>query len=164
MKKYSLSMIVVAFLTVAFSTAISAQSFGSSELIRASEILENAPLSKDAKGIRALAVTYVIETKDVTVVLCGGELMAPILDKKNKNSTELIGQYTIAMAAFKLQNPDNKDENAAQYAGLASTVRAYKAIVSEKPRNKHSGMDKLVERLDRGELQAAVQEANCGGK
>lgn len=157
-------MIVVAVFALVFSTVISAQSFGPAELIRASEILEKAPLSKDAKGIRALAVTYVIETKDVSVILCGGELMAPILDKKNKFSVELIGQYTIAMAAFKLQNPDNKNENAAQFAGLASAARAYKVMVSEKPKNKHAGMENLVVKLEGGELEAAVEAANCAGK
>lgn len=164
MAKYLASMSSFALLALALAAAINAQTFGSSELIRASQILESAPLSKDAKGIRALAVAYIIETKDVTVTLCGGDLMAPILDKKNKNSTELIGQYTVAMAAFKLQNPDNKDENAAQYAGLASAVRAYRAILAEKPKNKHAGMENLAGMLDRDELKGAVEAADCASK
>lgn len=158
------SVITLSLFALAFTEAVRAQSFGSAELIRASEILEAAPLAKDAKGIRSLAVTYVIETKDVSVTLCGGELMAPILDKKNKNSTELSGQYTVAMAVFKLQNPENKDENAAQFAGLASAIRAYSAILLGKPKNKHAGMDNLAGMLDRNELRGAVEAANCAGK
>src|SRR5215204_3698471 len=82
-----------------------AQNFGSSELVKAAKFLEAQPFDKNAEVIRGAAVRYVMETKDVSVLICGGDIVKPFLDKKNKNSTELIGQYTIALAAFKLENP-----------------------------------------------------------
>lgn len=158
---------MAAFVTVAFAfCAISsyAQSFGRSELIKAAQYLEENPFSKDAKGIRAFAVKYVIETDEVSVVVCGGELTSPLLDKKNKNSTELIGQYTIGMAAFKLQNPSNKNENDAQLAGIESTLRAYEKMTAEKPKTKHDGMDGLLAKRNASELKGLVDQADCGKK
>lgn len=157
-------VIVCIFAFIFGVTMVDAQSFGRSELIKASSMLESDPLGDNAKAIRGLAVRYVIETSDVSVVVCGGEIMAPLLDKKNKNSTELIGQYTIGMAAFKLQNPENKDENAAQQAGIESALKAYESILQKKPKTKHAGMDDLVAKRNSGELAELVAKANCGKK
>lgn len=134
-------------------------------LIKAAKFLEEKPLDKDAKKIRSWAVTYIIQTDQVSVVLCGGELMEPVLSKKNKNSGDLISQYTIAMAAFKLANPDKKDdENAAQLAGIESALKAYQVMIAENPKTKFDGMDILLSKRDKGELKAAVEAANCAKK
>lgn len=134
-------------------------------LIKASRFLELKPFDKDAEDIRGAAMRYVIETKDVSIIICGGEMMDPILNKKNKYGTELLGQYTIGMAAFKLANPDKKtDENAAQLAGIESMLRAYEAMVAEKPKAKFAGMDALVAKRDKNELKAIVDAADCGKK
>lgn len=164
--KHLFSQILVCFVLVTASVVYAnAQSFGPEEVIKAARFLEAKPFDKEAKNIRALAVTYVIETDDVSVMLCGGDITKHFLDKKNKNSTELIGQYTIAMAAFKLENPDKKDdENAAQLAGLESVLKAYQAIIAKKPKTKHKGMDEYVQKRDNGELKAIVDAADCGKK
>lgn len=134
-------------------------------LIKAARFLEEKPFDKDAKDIRGWAVRYIIETDQVSVLICAGELMEPVLNKKNKNSTELIGQYTIGMAAFKLANPDKKsDENAAQLAGIESMLKAYDAMIAEKPKTKFDGMDALIGKRDKGELKAIIDAANCGKK
>jgi hypothetical protein len=134
-------------------------------LIKAARFLENKPFDKDAKGIRAWAAKYVIETDQVSVTVCGGDLMKPILDKKNKNGTKVIGQYIVGMAAFKLENPDKKnDENAAQLAGLESVLKAYEAMIKEKPKTSHDGMDDLIVRRDKSELKGLVDAADCTGK
>ncbi len=114
--------------------------------------------------MRALAVSYVIETKDVSVVLCGGKLTEAIMDKKNKNSSELLGQYIVGMAAFKLQNPAVTNENAAQLAGLESTLRAYESMIKVKPKTKHTGLDGLVTLRNNGGLKAFVDEIDCAKK
>ncbi len=131
-------------------------------LIKASSFLENNPFDKDAKGIRAWAITYASETKDVTVIICGGTA-SPFLDKKVKYGSELLGQYLIAMTAFKLQNPDNTDENAAQLVGIESALKAYENMIKEKPKGKAKTMDELITKRDNGELKTLVEAANCGG-
>lgn len=131
-------------------------------LIKVSQSLEEKPFSDTAKDNRAWAVRYIIETNDVSVKLCGGKVMEAILDKKNKYGSELTSQYTIAMAAFKLANPTNKNENDAQYAGLVSATKAYENMLKEKPKAKHAGMDELVTKRENGDLRKMVDEANCG--
>ncbi len=164
--KIAVKILCLGFVFILVSaSAASAQSFGAEEVVKAARFLEEKPFDKEAKNIRAFGVQYVIETEDVTVVLCGGDVTKHFLDKKNKNSTELIGQYTIAMAAFKLQNPDKKDnENAAQLAGLESVLKTYEAMIAQKPKTKHKGMDEYVQKRNSGELKALVDAADCGKK
>jgi len=134
-------------------------------LIKAARFLEAKPFDKDAKRIRGWAISYVIQTKDVSVIVCGGDLTKAALEKKNKYGSEFVGQYTIGMAAFKLENPDKKDdENAAQLAGIESMIRAYETMLKEKSNAKFAGMDELVSKRDRGELKAIVDAADCGKK
>ena len=72
-------------------------------LIKAAKFLEEQPLDKDAKKIRSWAIGWIIETDKVSVKVCSLILQ---VDKKYKYGSELTGQYTIGMAAFKLANPD----------------------------------------------------------
>ncbi len=163
---YKLTLALVLFLIG--STSIVAQDQKQKDadmLIKAARFLEEKPLDKKAKDVRSWAMFYLIETKDVHLVVCGGDLMQPLLDKKNKYSSEMIGQYTIGMGAFKLENPDKKDdENEAQFAGIDSALKAYRAIISEKPKASFSGMDDLLLKRDKGELKPLVIAADCTKK
>lgn len=134
-------------------------------LIKAAKFLEVKPFDKDAKDIRGWALRYVIETKDVSIIICAGDLTRPTLEKKNKYGSELLAQYTIGMAAFKLENPSKKDdENAAQLAGIESMLRAYEQMVKEKPKAKFAAMDDIIAKRDNGELKGLVEASNCGKK
>ncbi len=134
------------------------------KLIKASQFLEARPFDKDAKEMRAWAVKWASDTKDVTVIVCGGT-GAVLLDKKIKFGTELIGQYLIAMTAFKLENPDQAaDEDAAQLAGMESVVKTYEAMLKENPKAKAARMDDLLARRNAGTLAKYVADADCGKK
>ena len=63
--------------------------------------------------------------------------------EKYKYSSEMFGQYTIGMAAYKLSNP-GKDEASAQLAGYESALLSYEAMVKEEPKAKDSSMDALL--------------------
>ncbi|MEQ1645243.1 MAG: hypothetical protein ABL959_17470 [Pyrinomonadaceae bacterium] len=131
-------------------------------LIKASQILEAQPFQDKAKDFRSWAMRYVIETDDVSVTICS-QILTAVMDKKNKSSSELLAQYTIAMAAYKLSNPDKaKDDNLAQLAGLESTLKAYENILKEKPKNKFQAMDDLLAKREKGELKKFVEEGKCG--
>ena len=100
---YKLKLCVALLFLALAASSISAQDQNKKDaetLIKAAHFLEDKPLDKDAKNVRGWAVNYVIETDQVSVIVCGGDLMSPLLDKKNKTSVEMIGQYTIGMAAF----------------------------------------------------------------
>ena len=159
------SIAVVAIVFTIFATGVSAQEFTSEHLVRAAKLLEVSPYDKNAEAIRGAAVRYVIDTKDVSVLICAGDITKPFLEKKNKNSTELVGQYTIALAAFKLENPSQKDdEDAAQLAALESVLRTYENMIKEKPKTKFAPMDNYIQLRDKGELKALVEKAACGKK
>lgn len=164
--KIAVKILCLGFVFILVSaSAASAQSFGAEEVIKAARFLEEKPFDKNAKNIRSAAFVYAADTKDVTVIICGGEITKHIMDKKNKNGSELLAQYAIGMTAFKLENPDKKDdENAAQLAGLESVLKTYEAMIAQKPKTKHKGMDDYVQKRNSGELKALVDAADCGKK
>jgi hypothetical protein len=132
-------------------------------LIKAARFLEQKPLDKDAKKIRGWAVQWLIVTDKVSVTVCS--LLLSGTDKNYKYSSELFGQYTIGMAAFKLANPDKaKDESAAQQAGIESALTSYEAMVAAHPKAKNAFMDDLLAKRGQGALAAYVKENNCKDK
>ena len=161
MKPIQLSL-SIAFI-VLLSNAVLAQN--EKELvIKTARALETAPLSDETAKMESPALRWVIETDQVNIIACGG-IFSMFSDKKNKNSTEMTGAYTIGMAAFKLENPDKaKDENAAQLAGLETALKAYEAIVKDKPKTRNEKIDQLVEKMHNGQLADLVSTANCGKK
>ena len=166
MKRFLIALSVITFfLSVQTALAQDQKQEVKETLIKAARFLEAKPFDKDAKEMRGRAVLFIIQTDQVSVTVCGGDLMKPLLDKKNKNGSELIGQYTIGMAAFKLENPDKKnDENAAQLAGIESALKAYEAMVKEKPKTSLAGMDDLIAKRNKGELKGLVDAADCTKK
>lgn len=166
MKKNIITLVLVLFVLFSVQIAFGQDNEKTSNkelLIKATQILEAQPFHEKAKDFRSWAMRYVIETDDVSVVICGGQLLDAVMDKKNKYSGELLAQYTIAMAAFKLANPDQaKNENAAQLAGMESMLKAYEAMVREKPKAKFNKLEELVTKRNNGELKKLVEDSKCG--
>ena len=132
-------------------------------LIKAASFLEERPFDKQAKDVRAWAIKYASETDEVTVIVCGAG--APFLDKKVKFGSELVGQYLIAMTAFKLQNPDKAtDENAAQLAGLESALKSYETMLKENPKAKAEKVEDLLAKRNDNTLAKYAADADCGKK
>jgi hypothetical protein len=132
-------------------------------LIKTSRFLEEKPFDKNAKDVRGWAIKWVIATDKVSVTVCS--LLISGIDKKYKYSGEIYGQYTIAMAAFKLANPDKaKDEDAAQLAGLESALTSYDAMVKEQPKARNAFLDDLSSKRNAGLLAKYVAENNCKDK
>ena len=69
------------------------------------------------------------------------------------------------MAAFKLSNPEKaKDEDAAQLAGIESTLTSYEAMIKEQPKARNAFLDDLVTKRADGSLTKYVAENNCKDK
>jgi hypothetical protein len=164
MKKhfYLLAVLSVAF---AFQTA-SAQSQAEKEkaaFIANAHVLEKKPFDPNARDVRAWGFKWVADTDQVTVGLCG-TIMMLIPEKKNKYKAELLMQQTFGMAAFKLENPDKKnDEKAAQLAGFESMLRTYEVMVAQDEKAKNSDMDALLAKQKSGELKAVLDAAFDAG-
>src|ERR1019366_1053685 len=89
--------------------------------------LEENPLAKDGLEKRMWQTELVFEVPVVTVNACCKELRS--LDKVNITySNQLRMQVIYSQAAFLLQHPEVKNAAAIQAAGLAGTLRAYRAI------------------------------------
>ena len=145
--------------TVGFGS-IQADEVNSPEtFIKATRFLEQKPLDKNAKKVRSMAMEWLIVTDKVSVKACSLLLS---VDKKYKYSSELFGQYTFGMGAYKLANPDKtQDEDAIQQAGVESAMTSYEAIVAEQPKAKNAFMDELLAKRSQGSLAAYVKENNC---
>ena len=131
-------------------------------LIKSAKFLEEKPLDKKAKDVRSWALKWIIATDKVSVTVCSLILSGP---EKYKYNSELLGQYTIGMAAFKLNNSDKAgDDGAAQLAGFQSALLAYEAIVSQEPKAKVQFMDDLLAKRADGSLAQYVAANNCKKK
>lgn len=157
------SLIVLILFSAAHASAQIDEKDAPATLIKAARFLEEKPFDKEAKNIRSWAITWVIQTDKVGVKVCS--LLVSGIDKKYKNSGEIYGQYTIAMAAFKLANPEKaKDEDAAQMAGIVSALTSYEAMVKEQPKVKNAFLDDLLAKRADGSLTKHVAENNCKSK
>ena len=118
MIKLSLTFVTLLFfsLSVQSSFAQDSKDKNTKLLANITKFLEEKPFDAKAKSSRENAFAFVSQTNEVSVVICGGNLTKNITKKKNKYGGELLIQYSIAMAAFKLQNPDKKDKCMEKYA------------------------------------------------
>ena len=133
-------------------------------LIKIVRFLEEKPFDDNAKKYREWAFLYVAETKDVSVTVCTDGIKS-VMDKKNKYGGELLVHYSIAMAAFKLENPTKaNDEDATQLAGVESMLRSYESMVKQNPKAQYRGLDTLVEKRNKGELATLLAANNCKKK
>jgi hypothetical protein len=129
-------------------------------LIKAARSLEQNPLDNKAKDIRSKAVMWIIATDKVTVNICS--LISSGVDKEYKYQSEVFGQYTIGMAAFKLANPSRaSDEDAAQLAGVESALLSYESIIKAQPKSRNAFLDGLLAKRGEGQLAGFVKENNC---
>jgi len=131
-------------------------------VIAAARALETAPLDKNTAKLTEPALRWVIETKDISLIACGGTFTL-FSDKKNKQSSLMTMSYMIGMAAYKLENP-NKDESAVQLGGLETALKAYETAVKEKPKTKSDQVEALLVKRANGELAAVVNAGDCGKK
>jgi len=131
-------------------------------LIKSVRFLEERPLDKKAKDVRSWGMKWIIATDKVSVNICSLILSGP---EKYKYNSELLAQYTIGMAAFKLSNPDKaSDDGAAQLAGFQSALIVYEAIVAQEPKAKLKFMDDLLAKRADGSLARYLAENNCKKK
>jgi hypothetical protein len=146
-----------------FSQNISDKRDDQSLIVKTTRFLEENPFDSEAKKMREWAFKYLSETKDLSLVVCAGELTKPMLDKKNKFGGDLFVQYAMGMATYKIENP-KAEEIDAQIAGVESMLKSYDAMLSADETAKFAGMNPLVEKRDKGGLRAMVIAANCGKK
>jgi len=125
--------------------------------------LEDHPLAKDNLQKRMWLTEWIVNSPAVTVPPCCEELNS--LDAVNNTySQQLRMQALYSQAAFQLEHPDVTDQTAIQAAGLAGTLRAYRAIQRFDPSARYPLLDDLLSLERKGKLQQYVERrSKCLG-
>jgi hypothetical protein len=123
--------------------------------------LEDHPLAKDNLAKRMWLTEWIVKAPNVTVDVCCRALQS--LDEVNNTySQQLRMQAMYSQAAFQLEHPDVKDAVVIQAAGLAGTLRAYRAILRFDPSAKYPLLDDLLSIEKQGKLQKYVErQSKC---
>jgi hypothetical protein len=123
--------------------------------------LEQNPLAKDGLEKRIWLTEWIVKEPDFTVKTCCKELDS--LDRVNDTySNQLRMQAIYSQAAYILQHPKVTSEAEMQAAGLAGTLRAYKAIQRFDPTAQYPVLDNLMSLQKQGKLvQYVEQQSVC---
>ncbi len=123
--------------------------------------LEQNPLAKDSLEKRMWLTEWIVKAPALNVDVCCQGLNS--LDAVNNTySQQLRMQAMYSQAAFQLEHPKVKDAAAIQAAGLAGTLRAYRAIQRFDPSAKYPLLDDLMSLERKGKLQKYVElQSRC---
>jgi len=122
--------------------------------------LEENPLAKDSLDKRMWLTEWIVQVPDFTVTMCCKALDS--LEKINATySNQLRMQAMYSQAAFILQHPKVTSEAEKQAAGLAGTLRAYKAIQRFDPSAQYPVLDRLISLEKEGKLVQYVREESA---
>jgi hypothetical protein len=129
-------------------------------LFKAITFLEEKPFDAKAAAVRAAAMKWIIDTDKVSVTVCENFFAGAA--RRYAYTNDILSQYTIGMAAYKLSKPILAvDESGAQLAGVESALTSYKAMVKEQPNAKAPFMDELLAKQTGSELAEFVRRNNC---
>lgn len=123
--------------------------------------LELNPLAKDSLEKRIWLTEWIVQIPDFTVKPCCKALES--LDRVNDTySNQLRMQAIYSQVAYMMQHPNTKNEVEMQAAGLAGTLRAYKAIRRFDPTAEYPVLDNLISLEKQGKLvQYVEQQSVC---
>lgn len=135
--------------------------------VKIARLLETDPFHKDAKKLREGLFTWLIEVPDIHLEICSAYLGSEKSTDKNYGS-EIFGQTMFSGAAFIIEHPDQaNDRVAVNLAGVEGALKVYENVLTTKPKARSAFLDGLVEKRNRGELRAYVEEianTKCKGK
>ena len=158
-----LAVVIVLIVTAAIPSAACSRHTSSPEdrarALEYAQSLEQHPVAKDSLEKRMWLTEWIVNFPDVTVTPCCKGLES--LDKVNDTySNQLRMQVLYSEAAFLLQHPEEKSTARIQAAGLAGTLRAYRAIQRFDPTAKYPQLDNLISLEKKGKLEKYVQKQN----
>ena len=127
-----------------------------SRVVTYAHTLEEHPLAKDNLQMRLWLTEWIVNSPAITATPLYKELDS--LDEVNNTySQQLRMQALYSQAAFQLEHPKVKDTAAIQAAGLAGTLRAYRAIQRFDPSAKYPLLDDLMSLERKGKLQKFLE-------
>jgi len=121
--------------------------------------LEQAPLDPALQDERAWAMRWLIDVPDIGVEICPDSLPG-LLQSKYRYGNDLLADYSLAMAAFQIEHPEGaKDLPAQQLAGIQAVLKAYRAILKDKPNAHAPTLDALLQTEAQGGLPDFARKA-----
>lgn len=165
MTRKILAVLVVLVSTFALPSAAKMRTLssteGASQVVDYTRSLEDHPLAKDSLEKRMWLSEWIVKAPDLNVDVCCKELSS-LEAINNTYSQQLRMQAMYSQAAFQLEHPKVKDTAAIQAAGLAGTLRAYRAIQKFDPSAKYPVLDDLMSLERKGKLQKYVErQSHC---
>ena len=159
MTRRLLAVLVLVLIALSLPCAAKMRSLSTPEdrdrVLNYTRSLEDHPLAKDSLEKRMWLAEWIVKAPDFAVDVCCKALKS--LDEVNNTySHQLRMQAMYSQAAFQLEHPDVRDTTAIQAAGLAGTLRAYRAIQRFDPSAKYPLLDDLMSLERKGKLQKYV--------
>ena len=126
--------------------------------VKVARLLESDPFNKDAKKMREWFFRWIADVPDIHIELCAA-YMNPEKNTDKNFGTEIFMQTMFSSAAFIIEHPDQaNDRVGVQLAGLEGALKVYENVLTTKPKAKSEFWDGLVERRNKGELKAFVED------
>jgi hypothetical protein len=145
-----------------FSPGASAQERGPStaeeraNVVTLTRYLEREPLGQKAKDARAALIIWWTQVPDLSVTICGN-FLGPIAGSKYEYEAELTTQLMFSAGAYIIEHPGTASEgNEAFLAGVEGALRAYDALIGQKPKTRHVFLDELLAKRASGTLRQYV--------
>lgn len=127
--------------------------------VKVARVLETDPFHKDAKKMREWLLLLLIGVPDIHVELCSAYMPPEKPSDKNYGS-EIFNQTMFSSAAFIIEHPEQANDRVAVHlAGVEGALKVYETVLTTKPKAKSAFYDGLLERRNKGELRAFVEEA-----
>jgi hypothetical protein len=121
--------------------------------------LEEAPLEPRLAAERQWAFDWLVEAPDVSITMCA-ELWSGLLHENYAHGGEILVQSSLSMAAAVIDRPDIAgDPIAQQIVGAEGALRAYRAVLRDRPEDHSPFLDALVLTQSRGQLRDFVSNA-----
>jgi hypothetical protein len=161
-----IALIVAAWVPCTASTSGPSTPEERAKVLEYTRSLEAHPLAKDSLQKRMWLSEWIVQVPDVSANVCCKQLkQLESLDKVNDTySNQLRMQMVYSQAAFLVEHPEEKNTAAIEAAGLAGTLRAYRAIQQFDPTVKYPLLDSLMSLEKHGKLQKYVQHQQpCNG-
>lgn len=164
MKRFFITTLAIAIVLIFATSSLAQNQRGPSTpqerdtAVKIARLLETDPFHKDAKKLRESLLTWIIEVPDIHIEICSAYLGSEKSTDKNYGS-EIFGQTMFSSAAFIIEHPDQaNDRVAVNLAGVEGALKVYENILTTKPKARSAFLDGLLEKRNKGELRAYVEE------
>ena len=165
MKKFLIATLATALVLLFANSSMAQNQRGPSTpqeretAVKVARVLETEPFHKDAKKMREWLLIFLIGVPDIHLELCTAYMPPEKSTDKNYGS-EIFNQTMFSSAAFIIEHPDQANDRVAVHlAGVGGALKAYETVLATKPKAKSAFYDGLLERRNKGELRAFVEEA-----